>query len=250
MIKCAACGCTVTPESHKNHNYYSCTNFRKMHDKRIYVKEETIMEPIYEAAEKFKELSDEKIQEIIEGLKQSNERKNQFHKKSIAGLRAEYDSIDAKTNRLLDLRIDGSITEEMFTQKLKAYKERQVELNIKLQNYTDADETYYLTANKLMSVAQRAISILKSSEPDERRQFINFVFQNLKLDGQKHDFEFKTPFDTVLKLTGHCERRRERDSNPRTALRPSEVSNLLQCHYAIPPNNSDITFKFGLGQWI
>jgi len=46
MIKCAACGCTVTPESHKNHNYYSCTNFRKMHDKRIYIKEETIMEPI------------------------------------------------------------------------------------------------------------------------------------------------------------------------------------------------------------
>ena len=160
-------------------------------------------------------MSDEKIQEIIEGLKQSNERKNQFHKKSIAGLRAEYDSIDARTSRLLDLRVDGSITEEMFTQKLKAYKERQVELNIKLQNYTDADETYYLTANKLMSVAQRAISILKSSEPDERRQFINFVFQNLKLDGQKLDFEFKTPFDTVLKLTGHYERRRGRDLNPR-----------------------------------
>jgi len=53
-----------------------------------------------------------------------------------------------------------------------------------MQLYTDADETFYLTAGRMLNIAQRADEILKSSEPAEKRQFINFVFQNLKLDGQ------------------------------------------------------------------
>ncbi|MGB4254059.1 MAG: zinc ribbon domain-containing protein [Minisyncoccales bacterium] len=33
MIKCADCGCTITPETSKGHIYYSCINYKGYHKK-------------------------------------------------------------------------------------------------------------------------------------------------------------------------------------------------------------------------
>jgi DNA invertase Pin-like site-specific DNA recombinase len=201
MIKCT-CGCTITPEAHKTHNYYSCTNHKRVHAGRDYIREEDLLAPLYEVIAKFSQLTQEKIDAITAEMKTNHESKNRFHSKAIQTMRNEYDAIEIKISNLLDLRIDasGSITEEMFNQKLKALKERQSQLNDDLKTYTQADEAYYLTANRVMSVAKRAADILARSEPEGKRQFLNLLFQNLVLDGKKLDFELKTPFDAVLQV--------------------------------------------------
>lgn len=167
MIKCADCGCTITPERAKEHIYYSCTNYKKMHDKRIYVREEDLMKPIKEILKNI-QLSDEKIKEIVEGLREINESQNKFNERAINNLRQEYDKIQKRISGMMDLRLDGSITEEMFDQKLKEYKERQYEIDEEL-----------------------------------KRQLLNFILQNLELKGKKLLFNLKTPFDTVL-LANEC----------------------------------------------
>ena len=90
------------------------------------------------------------------------------------------------------------ITTDMFNKKLKEYKEKQAELETKMQSYTDADENYYLTANIVLKLAQKAYEIFQSSEVEEKRQLLNFLLQNLQLKGEKLMFTIKTPFDTVL----------------------------------------------------
>ncbi|HPC30381.1 MAG TPA: recombinase family protein, partial [Candidatus Pacearchaeota archaeon] len=202
MVKCAECGCTITPETSKGHIYYSCTNYKRMHPKRIYVREEKLLEPVYEVLKNI-QLSDDKIQEITEELKKSNEAKNAFHKKSLASLRNEYDKIETRINNAFDLLTDGSITRDMFNKKLKEYKEKQAELNEEMQRYTDADENYYITANIVLNLAKKAYEIFQSSEVEEKRQLLNFLLQNLTLEGKKLNFELKTPFDTVLQ-TSKC----------------------------------------------
>ena len=87
----------------------------------------------------------------------------------------------------------------MFNKKIKEYKERQAEINEEIQRYTNADENYYLTANTVLNLAQRAYEIFQSSEVTEKRQLLNFLLQNLQLKGRKLTFTLKTPFDTVLK---------------------------------------------------
>ena len=89
----------------------------------------------------------------------------------------------------------------MFNKKLKEYKEKQAELEVKMQSYTDADENYYLTANITLNLAKKAYEIVQSSEPEEKWQFLNFLLQNLTLDGKKLNFELKTPFNTVLQAS-------------------------------------------------
>lgn len=92
----------------------------------------------------------------------------------------------------------------MFNKKLKKYKEKQKEIKEKkeireeMKRYDQADEKFYLTANTVLKLAQKALKIFESSEISEKRQLLNFLLQNLKLQGKKLIFELKTPFNTVL----------------------------------------------------
>jgi len=197
MIKCADCGCTITPEITKGHIYYSCTNYHRFHKKRIYIREEELLNPIYKVLKDI-QLSDDKIQEITEDLRKSNQAKNHFYEQSLRVLRKEYDQIENRTSKMFDLQLDGSITKDMFDKKLKEYKERQAELNEEIQKYADADENYYITANTVLNLAKRAYKIFESSEVSEKRQLLNFLLQNPQLKAKKLMFKLKTPFDTVL----------------------------------------------------
>ena len=86
----------------------------------------------------------------------------------------------------------------MFNKKLKEYKERQAGIRTEIGMHDWADENYYITINKVFSLAQRAYEIFKSSEVMEKRQLLNFLLQNLELSGRKLLYKLKIPFDTVL----------------------------------------------------
>lgn len=68
----------------------------------------------------------------------------------------------------------------------------------------------HVTANMVLSLAQRFRKIFESSEVDEKRQLLNFVFQNLELKDKKLSVTLREPFkiikDTSLfeKCPGMC----------------------------------------------
>lgn len=86
----------------------------------------------------------------------------------------------------------------MFNGKLKEYKEKQSEMEAQMALYTNADESFYLNANILLHAVKKASQVFEGSEPTTKRQILNFLLQNLKLDGKKLQFELKTPFNGVL----------------------------------------------------
>ena len=214
LVKCAdeQCGCTITAEIHKRHNYYSCTNYKRIHPKRVYIREEDLLTPINETLKNIR-LSDEKIQEITENLKKSEKSKNDFHKQSLATFRKEYDLIQTRISNSYDAMADGSITKDMFNKKLKEYKEKQAGLEAKMQSYTDADENFYLTANILLNLAKMAYKVFQRSEVEEKRQLLGFLLQNLTLEDKKLNFELKTPFNGVLQANKCSNLLRGQDSN-------------------------------------
>lgn len=72
-----------------------------------------------------------------------------------------------------------------------------------LSKHDIADKEFYITANTVLNIAQRAKEIFDSSELQEKRQLLNFLLQNLELKDKKLLFTAKTPFDTVL-ANSHC----------------------------------------------
>src|SRR3989344_2020684 len=91
LIKCADCGCMITAERTKGkYNYYSCTNYKKAHKKRIYVKEEGLLATVYKVLEGIK-LNDKQIADLMTDLKRTEKSKNRFFESATKRLRAEYD---------------------------------------------------------------------------------------------------------------------------------------------------------------
>ena len=207
LIKCADpnCGCTITPETHKGHTYYSCTNYKEVHKNRIYIKEEDLLTPILETLNGIK-LPDEKIEELTNDLKKLNESKSEFNQQELIGLRKEYDQLENRISRLFDLRADSdSFTNEMFEKKLNQYTRRQEEINEKTKRLTETNEDFYLTANLMLNLAKKSAEVFESSEPQEKRQLLNFLLQNLELKGETLLFKLKTPFDTMFLINNSPE---------------------------------------------
>ena len=50
----------------------------------------------------------------------------------------------------------------------------------------------------MLNVAKRALEIFKSSEVQEKRQFLSFLIQNCELQGEKLEFSLRSPFDQIV----------------------------------------------------
>ncbi|MDF2550578.1 MAG: hypothetical protein K0S07_1645 [Chlamydiales bacterium] len=183
MITCAHCGCTVTPEIHKKrYIYYSCINAKGI-CKKVYIREEPLVESLSKYFDHIA-LSEEQIAEVTTYLKKIHESECHFHIESLIALRKEQDQIQKRINQMYDDKLDGLIDEKMYLDKVKGYKARQAEITEQMTRHEKADHNFYVTANMVMNLAVRAKEIFESSEGDEKCQLLNFVFQNLKLDGK------------------------------------------------------------------
>ena len=200
LLRCARCGCAMSPETAKGKFiYYSCTNAKKaLCDIKVYVPEKDLLKPIYGYLQAFHDMSQEKIDEVVNGLKKTNAAENEYHGNAIDSLQFEYNATQAKINRLMDLLLDESITKDEYDKKLKELKEKQYDLNIRLDDHTKADESYHITAATVLNLAKNALEIFESSEVDEKRALLNYLLQNSTVDGKKPQFTLRKPFDSIL----------------------------------------------------
>lgn len=212
LVKCEKCGCTVTPELKKErYVYYSCSNYKKECE-RTWIREEALLDPIKKML-KGLQLPQEKVEKVVAKLKEINEDKNEFHSKALNQLRAEYDKIQQNADRLLDLLVESSITRDIYDKKLNEYKEKQYDINLRLEEYTRADENFHIVASMVFSLANRALEIFESSEVNEKRQLLSLILQNCRLQDKKLLFELKSPFNEILEYAHYPSLLRDQDSN-------------------------------------
>ena len=198
LIRCSDCGCVITADRKKEkYNYYSCTNGKKAHAKRLYINEDNLLKPVYSVLKKIV-LTDGQISRLITSLKKTEEAKNTFFEASTKTLMADYGKYEKRKSNLLDRLADEEITQEDYNKKLIEYDTKQSLITSELATHQKADKEYYITIAMILSLAKRAYEIFKSSEPMEKRVFLNFLLRNSKLQGKNLTFELKTPFNRVL----------------------------------------------------
>ncbi len=218
LITCDTCGCTITAEKKKGkYIYYSCTNHKGVHKKREYIPEKELLGPVYKVLENL-QIPADKLDYLTSELKRVHESEKSFHQQVMGGLQKEYDKIQARISKMYDDKLDGSITTDMYDRKLKEYKSRQSDLFIQMEEHSKADESFYLTASQVLDLASRALEIFESSETKEKRELLNFLFQNSRLNGRKLMFKLQSPFDTIAECAVSQNWLPGRDSNPDTML--------------------------------
>jgi site-specific DNA recombinase len=124
-------------------------------------------------------------------------------------------------SQIYDDKLDGLIDEKLYLEKVREYKKRQIEIAEEMKNHEKADQNFYVTANMVMNLAARAREIFESSEVDEKRELVNLVLQNLKLEDKKMLTETREPFSTMIGYKDCPTNWRWRESNSR----PWQITN-------------------------
>jgi site-specific DNA recombinase len=199
LIKCKKCGCTISPEIKKAKYVYLRPNTKKGCDCKQ-VTEKYALDLVEKALVSIS-MPEEMLIAFKDTLKANIDNKKEFNEQSIKSLELRSHDIQKQLDKLLDLMLAGSITQDVFDKKNNELRAEQHNINERVKQYLKADEQFAITVQYMMDIASRANELFKSSGNDKKRRIINIVFSNLYLNGETLEFTMKKPFDKLTNLS-------------------------------------------------
>lgn len=91
----------------------------------------------------------------------------------------------------------SGITQAEYDNKRANWRQQQKQHQRKLARLTEVDEQYYVTVSYLLEIASRGSELFMAAEPNEKRELIGLLGQNLLLDGKNVQITLYKPFDTL-----------------------------------------------------
>ncbi len=197
LLRCGHCGLAITPEMHKGHIYYHCTQHNGKHG-AAWLREENITEQIGEVFKRL-QVPEEVLQQIVDALRSTHELKIDFRDKQFNQLTQEHELYSKRLEKLYLDKLDGSITSDGYDKFYQSFRDKISEIDTRLGTLQEAEDNYYVTAKYLLDLSNRAYDLFKSSEVEEKRQLVKLVLSNLRVEGKMVRYEAIKPFDSIIK---------------------------------------------------
>jgi site-specific DNA recombinase len=199
LVRCAKCGTAYSSEIKKGKYVYLRPKPLNGCDCKP-VKEEIVLNDISDTLKVFSKIPAPLMEEVHKRLKASSDATEKHQNTIIEPLQKEAEQISAKSDRLLDLRIDGSITQDQYDKKAYDLSQRKRDISLQLERLTKSDQIFSETLSSLLNVASHASEIFEGSETEQKRKIINFVFPNLEIMDKKVEKSIRKPLDKMMNL--------------------------------------------------
>ncbi len=212
LLKCKDCGCGYTSYMKKKRYIYLRPTHRKPGCQCVPIREEVALGQV-EAVFKAIHIPEPLVIEIREHLKKANESKIDYHEKAIDALRKEFDGMQKKLDRLVDLLIEQSITQSIYDTKVRELRNRQREIEHRLSSHTTADETFHYTLSALVGLTAKAHECFTRANIEQKRKLLTLIFANLEMHGTTLCYTLRKPFNVLAKLPQSEDWRAQQESN-------------------------------------
>lgn len=199
LLRCADCGLSITPEKHKGHIYYHCTQYNGKHG-AIWFREEEITEQLGQVFKKL-QFPDDIMKLIVNTLNEVHQNKIEFHNKHLDALTKKQKELTTMMDNLYLDKLKGRITDEHYDRFYLSFRDQMNDTNSRLAQLQEAEDNYYITAKYLLELSNKAYDLFISSEVEEKRQLIKLVLQNLRIEGGNMLYDAQKPFDSILKYS-------------------------------------------------
>ncbi len=197
LIRCADCGCMITPEKAKDkYVYYHCTQYHGKHNAE-WLREEEITDQFGQLFKRM-QVPLEVVKEITDSLKSVHQGKSEFREIQTKKLLDEREKYAKRIENIYLDKLDGRITIDEYDRLYKQFREKIDEIDTQVASLQKAEDEYYLTATSLLQLANRAYDLFVGSEMEEKRQLLKLLLQNPTLEGRKVRYDVLNPFNTIL----------------------------------------------------
>lgn len=198
LFKCGICGYAMSPEQQRGKNYYCCTEYGGKHGAK-YVSEEILTEQFVEIFKGFA-LTEDVAKKLYNDLIALGDTSNYASKELSKGLRGQFDMLKDRKKGLIRIHADGTISKEDYMEEVRSIDTELKQLTEKLARIETVDQDFYLTAGLIIELARNSGELFRRSEDEEKRQLIKTVLLNVTWNGEKLEYTYNKPFDTLRKI--------------------------------------------------
>ena len=227
VFHCKECGCFITTETQKNHNYLRCTK-RKGPCAEPYIREELITAQI-KGELKSVSLPPALANGLILMAEKERAASAQAVGDSVQKLRIKMDTLTCNLNLLLDMVLGGQLTQDEYVQKKFIIINDKKVIQDKLAAFARQSVNRFEPEINFYREAAHVGEIAEGGKPDENREILKKIGSNFRIGRKRLSFEFKKPWEFLPNLNfsraqnseffSENEKskiwRRGRDSNPR-----------------------------------
>ena len=135
-------------------------------------------------------------------------------RREIGLLKRTVEDLQAREDKVVGLYVDGKLDDVTYQrQRDLLLTEKHAALDRLAAASEELDDKYLVTADRIFELAKQARTLWIQRTPTERRQLLEMVLSNPRLDGVTVRYDMKKPFAILSEMTKGNDWRARRDSN-------------------------------------
>ena len=214
MIKCSKCGCNLSGEIKKGkYIYYSCTGGKgECEQQHIYIKEETIEKQLLQALSRIA-ITDEHKEWISSVLAESFKDEQRYTKERINSLNTQKQKLRERIGKIYLDKLDCKISEDFWPDRHNKWTQDLLAIQNAITAHEKTNINFIEMGTKFLKICNEVEDLYKVADNSEKRELLNYVLQNLCMDGENLSYEYKKPFDIFAKGLNRNKKLPRLDSN-------------------------------------
>ena len=202
VFRCPDCGCFITTETQKGHNYLHCTKRKRSCD-QPYVREEEIGKQIRSLL-KGVSLPPAAAAQALHNIEKEQLSAAQAGEEAAQNLRDKIDILNQRMNALLDMTLAGQLTQVEYAQKKRSFVEEKKEIEMKLAAFARQGSNRFEPLIGFYKTAVLAGESAVSGKPEENLEVMKKIGSNFVLGGKRITFKLKSPWEKLQKYNSFC----------------------------------------------
>jgi len=196
LLKCASCGCSITAEKQKGHNYYRCTKKKGLCQEKHYLREEKLTEQITSYLQKVS-LSSQDTEKVLAALDTEQDKAREDAQAEVSVLKEQLASVETKLAKLLDVYLADALSTEEYAAKKQSLFSQKVSLNEKITDFEQKGLSWLEPAREFVLSLNQATKLLESENLSEMTTFLKNIGSNHILRNRQFVFEPKIEYQLV-----------------------------------------------------
>ena len=220
LLKCASCGCSITGERQKGHNYYRCTKKKGLCQEKHYLREEALTEQIKSFLQKVS-LSSQDTEKVLAELDNEQDKAIESAQAEVCVLKEQLANVEMKLTKLLDVYLADALSTEEYAAKKQSLLSQKMSLSEKITDFETKGLSWLEPAREFVKSLNQAANLVQTDNLSELPTFLKNIGSNHILRNRQFVFAPKIEYKLVaerseanhsnLQFPMWCSRQ---DSNP------------------------------------
>ena len=197
FFRCGECGCFITTETQKGHNYLRCTK-RKVKCSQKYAREDHVNIQVKDLLKQVS-LSDKWAQFCLFELEKEKGENRKINNSFVQNLKSNIFEINLKLEKLLDLHLEEGISKTEYAGKKGKLILEKKDLEEKLTHFEQKSYDRFEPLIQFIKDSNQAKNIAVLENPDQGRDFLKKIGSNFRIQGRVINLDIRKSFALAQK---------------------------------------------------